>query len=102
MPTITGIIIFRQVDNKRFNFIIKYMVHDTKFFLFFNSNFQWIYFLFILIGLNPQLLMTYLYRHSSDERDILIDSMPFLWDSLCNNAEAPVEQNSQVSQPYSQ
>ena len=62
---ITGIIILRQVDNKRFNFIIKYMVHDTKFFLFFNPNFQWIYFLY---GLSPQLLMAYLYRHSSDAR----------------------------------
>ena len=60
---ITDIIILRQVDNKRFNFIIKYMVHDTKFFLFFNPNFQWIYFLY---GLSPQLLMAYLYRHSSD------------------------------------
>ena len=62
---IIDIIILRQVDNKRFNFIIKYMVHDTKFFLFFNPNFQWIYFLY---GLSPQLLMAYLYRHSSDAR----------------------------------
>ena len=60
---IIDIIILRQVDNKRFNFIIKYMVHDTKFFLFFNPNFQWMYFLY---RLSPQLLMTYLYRHSSD------------------------------------
>ena len=57
---IIDIIILRQVDNKRFNFIIKYMVHDMKFFLFFNPNFQWIYFLY------PQRLMAYLYRHSSD------------------------------------
>ena len=60
---IIDIIILRQVDNKRFNFIIKYMVHDTKFFLFFNPNFQWMYFLY---RLSPQLLMAYLYRHSSD------------------------------------
>ena len=64
---IIDIIILRQVDNKRFNFIIKYMVHDTKFFLFFNPNFQWIHFLY---GLSPQLLMAYLYRHSSDARAI--------------------------------
>ena len=64
---IIDIIILRQVDNKRFNFIIKYMVHHTKFFLFFNPNFQWIYFLH---GLTPQLLMVYLYRHSSDTRAI--------------------------------
>ena len=102
MPTIIEIIIFRQVDNKRFNFVIKYMVHDAKLFLFFNSNFQWIYFLYILIGLNLQLLMTYLYRHSSDERDILIDSMPFLWDSICNGTKVTVEQNSQLSRPYNQ
>ena len=59
--------LLRQVDNKRFNFIIKYMVYDTKFSLFFNPNFQWIYFLY---GLSPQLLMAYLYRHSSDSRAI--------------------------------
>ena len=62
---IIDIIILRQVDNKRFNFIMKYMVHDTKFFLFFNPKFRWIYFLY---GLSPQLLMPYLYRHSSDAR----------------------------------
>ena len=77
MPTITDIIIFRQVDNKKFNLIIKYMVHDKKIFLFFNPNYQWIYFLYILIGLSPKLLMAYLYRHSSDETDTLTDSMPF-------------------------
>ena len=60
---IIEIIILRQLDNKRFNFITKYMVHDTNFFLFFNPSFQWIYFLY---RLSPQLLMTYLYRHSSD------------------------------------
>ena len=102
MPTITDIIIFRQVDNKRFNFIIKYMVHDTKLFLIFNPNFQRIYFLYVLIGLTPQLLMTYLYRHSSHEHDILIDSMSFLWDSICNDTEVTVEQISQLSQPYNQ
>ena len=64
---IIDIIIFRQVDNKRFNLIIKYMVHNTKFFIFFNPNFRWIDFLY---GLSPQLLMTYLYRHSSDARAI--------------------------------
>ena len=31
IPIIIEIIIFRQVDNKRFNFIIKYVVHDTNF-----------------------------------------------------------------------
>ena len=60
---IIDIIILRQVDNKRPNFIIMYMVHDTKFFLFVNPNFQWIYFLY---RLSPQLLMAYLYKHSSD------------------------------------
>ena len=64
---IIDIISLRQVDNKRFNFIIKYLVHDTKFFLFFNPNFKWIYFLY---GLSPQLLMAYLQRHSSDARAI--------------------------------
>ena len=43
------------------------MVHDTKFALFFNPNFQWIYFLY---GLSLQLLMVYLYRYSSDARAI--------------------------------
>ena len=70
IPTIIDITIFRQVDNKWFNFTIKYIVHDAKLFLFFNPNFQWIYFLYIRIGLSPQLLMGYLYRHSSDERDV--------------------------------
>ena len=60
---IIDIIILRQVDIERSNFIIMYMVHDTKIFLFFNPNFQWIYFLYRLI---PQLLMAYLYKHSSD------------------------------------
>ena len=78
IPTIIDIIIFRQVDNKEFNFIIKYMVHDTKLFLFFNPNFQWIHFLYIFTRLSPQLLMAYLYRHSSEQRDILIDSTPIL------------------------
>ena len=45
IPIIIDIIIFRQVDNKRFSFIIKYTVHDTKLFFFFNPNFQGIYFL---------------------------------------------------------
>ena len=65
MPIIIDIIIFRQVDNKRFRFIIKYMVHDAKLFHFFNPNFQGIYFLYVLSGLSPQLLITYLYKHSS-------------------------------------
>ena len=99
IPTIIGIIIFRQVHNKTFNSIIKYIVHDTKLFLFFNPNFQSIYFLYVLIGLSSQLLMGYLYRHSGYERDILIDSMPFLWDSICNDREATVEQNSQLFPP---
>ena len=67
---IIDIIILRQVDNKRFTFIIKHMVHDTKFFLFFNPNFQGIYFLYVLSGLSPQILMTYLYKHSSDAHAI--------------------------------
>ena len=70
IPIIIDIIIFRQVDNKRFSFIIKYMVHDTKLFLFFNPNFQGIYFLYVLSGLSPQLLMTYLYKRSSDAHAI--------------------------------
>ena len=70
IPIIIDIIIFRQVDNKRFSFIIKYMVHDTKLFLFFNPNFQWIYFLYIPRRLSPQLLMAFLYRHSSDAHAI--------------------------------
>ena len=82
IPTIIDIIIFRQVNNKKLNFITKYMVQDTELFLFVNPNFQWIHFLYILFGLSPQLLMAYLYRHSSDARDILIDSRPFLWDSI--------------------
>ena len=98
IPTIIDIIIFRQAGRKSFNFIIKYMVHDKKLFLFFNLNFYWIYFLYIFIGLSPQLLMTYLYRHSSDERDILIDFMPFLWDSICNDTKATVEYKSFSSQ----
>ena len=99
IPTIIDITIFRQVDNKRFNFNTKYIVYDAKLFLFFNPNFQRIYFLYVLIGLSPQLLMGYLYRHSSDERDILIDSMPFLWDSICSDIEATVEQNSYLFAP---
>ena len=79
--------------------IIKNMVGDTKLFFFFNPNFQWIYFLYILFGLSSHLLMAYLYRHSSEERDILIDSMPFLWDSICNDTEATIEQNNQLFQP---
>ena len=70
VPIIIDIIIFRQVDNKRFTFINKYMVHDTKLFLFFNPNFQGIYFLYVLSGLSPQILMTYLYKHSSDAHAI--------------------------------
>ena len=35
ITTIIGIIIFRQVDNKRLNFIIKHIVHDTKLLSFF-------------------------------------------------------------------
>ena len=66
IPIIIDIIIFREVDNKRSNFIIKYMVHGTKLFLFFNPNFQGIHFHYILSGLSTQLLMTYLYKHSSD------------------------------------
>ena len=93
IPTITGIIIFRRVDNKEFNFIIKYMVHDTKLFLIFNPNFQQIYFLYICIGLSTQRLMAYLYRHLSDQPDILIDSVPILWDSICSDAGAAVGQN---------
>ena len=90
IPIIIDIIIFRQVDNKRFSFSIKYMVHDTNIFLFFNSNFQGIYFLYILSGLSPQLLMTYLYNHSSDADAI---SMGFNM-----NTETIVEQNSQLFQ----
>ena len=78
IPTIIDTVIFRRVDNKEFNIFNKYMVHDTKLFLFFNPSFQWIHFLYICIGLSPQLLMAYLYRHSSDQRDFLIDSMPIL------------------------
>ena len=63
------------------------MIHDTKMFLFFNHNFQWVHFLYIPIGLSPQLFMSYLHRHSSDKRDILIDSMPILWDSICHDTE---------------
>ena len=63
IPTIIDIIIFRRVDNKEFSFIIKYMIHDTKLFLFFNPNFQRIRFLCIGIVLSPQHLMVYLYRH---------------------------------------
>ena len=70
---------------------IKYMVHDIKCFLFFDPNFQWIHFLYICTGLSPQLLMAYLYRHSSDKRNILTDSMPILWDSICNDTQATVE-----------
>ena len=66
---------------------IKHMVHDTKMFLFFNHNFQWVHFLYIPIELSPQLFMSYLHRHSSDKRDILIDSMPILWDSICYDTE---------------
>ena len=58
IPVIIDIVIFRQVDNKRFSFIIKYMAHDTKLFLFFNPNFQGIYFLYVLSWLSPQLLKT--------------------------------------------
>ena len=50
---IINTIIFRQVNNKRFSFIIKYIVHDKKLFLFFNPNFQGIYFLYVLSGLSP-------------------------------------------------
>ena len=59
IPIIIDIIIFRQVDNKRFSFIIKYLIYDAKLFLFFNPNFQGIYFLYVLSGLSPQLLITY-------------------------------------------
>ena len=65
IPTVIDITIFRQVDNKKFNFIINYIVHDTKLFLFFNPNFQWIYFLYVLIGLSPQLfdgLLVYTFK----------------------------------------
>ena len=75
IPIIIAIIILRQVDNKRFSFIIKYMVHNMKLFLFFNPNFQGIYFLYVLSGLSPQLLITYLYKHSSDAHTI---SMGFI------------------------
>ena len=102
MPTIIDIIIFRRLDNKEFNFIIKYMVYDSKLFLFFNPNFQWIHFLYVCIGLSPQRLMAYLYRHSSYQRDIITDSMPILWDSICNDTEATVEQNSGLFQSYNQ
>ena len=102
IPTIIDTVIFRRVDNKEFNIFNKYMVHDTKLFLFFNPSFQWIHFLYICIGLSPQLLMAYLYRHSSDQHDFLIDSMPILWDSICNDMEATVEQNSGTFQSYNQ
>ena len=70
LPILIDIIIFRQVDNKRFSFINKYMAHDAKLFLFFNPILQGIYFLYVLPGLSPQLLMTYLYKHSPDAYDI--------------------------------
>ena len=70
IPIIIDIIIFRQVDRKRFSFIIKYMVPDTKRSLFFNPSFQGIYFLYVLSGSSPQLLMTYLYKHSNDAHAI--------------------------------
>ena len=73
IPTIIDIIIFRQVDNKRFNFIIKYMVHNTKLFFSFNPNFQWIYFLYILFGLIPRLLMAYLYRECLNKKEIQLN-----------------------------
>ena len=91
VPIIIDIIIFRQVDNKRFTFINKYMVHDTKHFLFFNPNFQGIYFLYVLSGLSPQLLMTYLYKHSSDTHAISI-GFNIKWHREI------VEQNSQLFQ----
>ena len=71
IPTIIDITIFRKVDNKWFNFIIKYIVHDAKLFLFFNGNFQWIYFLYVLIGLSPQLLMGYLYEATVEQNSHL-------------------------------
>ena len=42
--------------------------------------------------------MTYLYRHSNDEHDILIDFMPFLWDWISNDTKATVEYKSFSSQ----
>ena len=72
IPIIIDIIIFRQVDNKMFSFIIKYFVHDMKLFLFFNPIFQGIYILYVLSGLSPQLLMIYLYKHSSDAHAISV------------------------------
>ena len=73
VPIIIDIIIFRQVNNKRFSFIIKYMDYDSKLFLFFNPNVQGIYFLYVLFGLSPQLLITYLYKHSSDAHAISME-----------------------------
>ena len=45
IPAIIDITIFRQLDNKRFNFIMKYMVHETNFFflIFFNHMIDIIY-----------------------------------------------------------
>ena len=77
--------LMHDISKLIFNFFNKYMAHDTKLFLFFNPNFQWIHFLYICIGLSPQLLMAYLYRHSCLQRDILIDSMRILWDSICGD-----------------
>ena len=70
IPIIIEIIISRLVDNKRSSFIIKYMVQYTKLFLFFNPSFQGMYFLYVLSGLSPQILMTYLYKYSSDAHAI--------------------------------
>ena len=41
-----------------------------KLLLFFNPSFQGICFLYVLSWLSPQLLMTYLYKHSSDAHAI--------------------------------
>ena len=93
IPTIIDIIIFRQVDNKRFNLIIKYMVHNMKKKNLFNGSFYWIYFFYMLSALSPQLLMAYFHRHSSDARVV---SMEFNMQQYGDN----LEQNSQLFQPY--
>ena len=47
ITAIIDVAILRQMDNKRLSFIIKYMVHDPKLFLFFNQTIGIIYPVFI-------------------------------------------------------
>ena len=62
-------------------------------FFLFNPNFYWIYFLYKLSALSPQLLMAYFHRHSSAARVV---SMEF---NMQRYGET-MEQNSQLFQPY--